>query len=420
MLHFRWLFLLLLFVAQCLLADSAAQVFDAYQDRVFQLRIIDKASNSKTSIGSGFVVNEQGWIVSNYHVIAQALHQPERYRIEIKPIVGELQSVQIIGLDVVQDLALLKPVRPVNVVSRFIPLARKAAEKGHLVYSIGNPHDLGMTLVEGTYNGLLAHSFYPRILFSGSLNSGMSGGPALNEQGELIGVNVATSGGQISFLVPVSAVNTLLQQGEVASDQLQALISRQLHANEQQMMGAILDADWPMLSLGEAQVAAEMNAYFRCWGGHEEEDEALYQLAYSRCYGDDSIYLSDTFRSGMVSYAFFWLSTEELNSWQFYKRYQSSFMDARAENQASSKDVSEFKCQNRFVMIGKGDKARESKVVFCTRNYKKYPGLLDLMLMAATVDKQTSGLISHVNVSGISTVSALAFSRKFLEHVTWK
>ena len=50
------------------------------------------------------------------------------------------------------------------------------------------------------------------ILFSGSLNPGMSGGPTLNEQGSVIGVNVATSGNEISFLVPAQYLAIILER----------------------------------------------------------------------------------------------------------------------------------------------------------------------------------------------------------------
>ncbi len=46
-------------------------------------------------------------------------------------------------------------------------------------------------MTEGTYNGLVQRSFYPRIFFGGALNPGMSGGPALDDAGQVVGVNVS-------------------------------------------------------------------------------------------------------------------------------------------------------------------------------------------------------------------------------------
>src|SRR5438046_9463079 len=79
---------------------------------------------------------------------------------------------------------------------------------------MGNPLDLGFTITEGIYNGLVEHSYNERIHFTGALNPGMSGGPAVTGEGNVIGVNVATRrGGQlVSFLVPARFAAALLQR----------------------------------------------------------------------------------------------------------------------------------------------------------------------------------------------------------------
>ena len=120
------------------------------------------------------------------------------------------------------DLALLKagrrrrhaafdalPFRP-----RSEPLAQ-----GERIYSLGNPLDVGFAVIEGTYNGLVERSFYPQIFFGGALSGGMSGGPALDQEGHVIGINVArrVDGEQVSFLVPASFATALLARGRDAA-----------------------------------------------------------------------------------------------------------------------------------------------------------------------------------------------------------
>ena len=80
------------------------------------------------------------------------------------------------------------------------------------MYSLGNPLDVGFAVIEGNYNGLVERSFYPQIFFAGSLSGGMSGGPALDQEGRVIGVNVArrVDGEQVSFLVPGPLASALL------------------------------------------------------------------------------------------------------------------------------------------------------------------------------------------------------------------
>ena len=92
-------------------------------------------------------------------------------------------------------------------------------EQGERIYSLGNPLDVGFAITEGNYNGLVQRSFYPRIFFGGALNPGMSGGPALDARGRVIGVNVAKrlDAEQVSFLVPAEFARALLDKARQAA-----------------------------------------------------------------------------------------------------------------------------------------------------------------------------------------------------------
>ena len=63
--------------------------------------------------------------------------------------------------------------------------------QGARTYSVGHALDVGLTITEGVANGLVEDSFTPRIHYSGALNAGMSGGPALDARGSVVGVNVS-------------------------------------------------------------------------------------------------------------------------------------------------------------------------------------------------------------------------------------
>ena len=84
--------------------------------------------------------------------------------------------------------------------------------KGDRVLALGHPRDLGLSIVEGTYNGQVEHVLTPRLHFTGPLNPGMSGGPAVTPAGALVGVNVATMGEELAFLVPAEFVTRLLDR----------------------------------------------------------------------------------------------------------------------------------------------------------------------------------------------------------------
>ena len=188
-------------------AVTAESLYRDLQDRIFQIQVIDQISNKKSSIGSGFLLNAEGLIATNYHVVSEFILAPEKYRIEYLDHLGQSGVLSIQYIDVIHDLALVKG----EVASQgYLELSERQLSKGAQIYAIGNPHDLGMSIIEGTYNGLLEKSQYQKILFSGSLNPGMSGGPALDEAGKVIGVNVSTAGNDLSFLVPAKYLQALV------------------------------------------------------------------------------------------------------------------------------------------------------------------------------------------------------------------
>src|SRR5690606_41179238 len=116
---FRWeiavvqlmILLLVLLVCQPLLAaeaDDANRLYQAHQDAIYQIRIIEKSSGNKASIGSGFQISADGRVASNYHVVADAVKKPEGYLIEYLAADGSKGFMQLLAVDVVHDLALLQ------------------------------------------------------------------------------------------------------------------------------------------------------------------------------------------------------------------------------------------------------------------------------------------------------------------------
>ena len=295
---------------------NAELLYSSLQDRIYQIRVIDLASDKKSSIGSGFQVTADGLIATNYHVLAEYIHAPEQYRIEYLDQQGEKGALKIKDIDVIHDLAIVSA----DMVNKtFIPLSKDNSSKGAAIFSLGNPHDLGMTIIEGTYNGLLEKSLYEKILFSGSLNPGMSGGPALNKQGEVIGVNVSTAGNDLSFLVPAAYLKQLVKSAMNAEEiNLTERIQQQLENNQQKNMQLIMSADWGSTNLGQAIVPAELVSYFKCWGKTDDKKDRMYKHTYSACSSPDSIYISSHFETGSTDFRYDWYDADKLNRFQFY------------------------------------------------------------------------------------------------------
>ena len=190
--------------------------------QLLQVRTLLKTQDSQSSVGSGFLVDEAGLLVTNYHVVSQYALQPGRHRLVYATVDGVQGALELLAFDVVHDLALLRAADPAPLAGRGAVALRPADEplpRGARIFSLGNPLDVGFAVAEGSYNGPVERSFLETLFFGGSLSAGMSGGPALDEQGRLIGVNVAArrDGEQVSFLVPAAPVRALLERGRDAA-----------------------------------------------------------------------------------------------------------------------------------------------------------------------------------------------------------
>ena len=404
-------------------SDSARTLFADNKAGILQVRIIDITSGSKSAIGSGFVVSDTGLIATNYHVVQMAASKPEQYRIEYLSATGEANSLTLVDVDVINDLALVQASGPLTPV---LPLAADEPPIGVPVYALGNPLDLGLTVVPGTYNGINQTSYHPRVHFTGSLNSGMSGGPTLNQAGQVVGINVSTAGNQVSFLVPVTALQHLIAEHQLrghAVDNIPQRIGQQLMLDQDKKFSQLLALDWPTIALGEATVVNELSPFFRCWGGSNSSSEKAQLLNADRtCRSEDNIYLNEKFNSGVIEHQFFWLETNKLNSLQFYAYYKRLFNDFAPGNKAREKDVGDYQCDTEFVAVDNvnAEPERKTKAVFCARAYKDYPQLYDVLFLQGSVDDSRAAFLSHFTLAGVSRENAKAYARKFMEVAQWR
>jgi S1-C subfamily serine protease len=167
-----------------------------------------------TATGSGFVVDKDGTIITNAHVVEGASKVTVSFEEG-----GEAIDADVKGVDDDADVAVLK-IDPSGRDLTVLPLGESSkVDVGDPVVAIGNPFGLQRTVTTGIVSGLQrqvdAPSGFPIsdvIQTDASINPGNSGGPLLNAQGEVIGINsqIATGGGQgsvgIGFAVPIDTV----------------------------------------------------------------------------------------------------------------------------------------------------------------------------------------------------------------------
>ena len=88
--------------------EQAEEIFAQLTPSLYQIKLIDKASGEKSSIGSAFQISSDGIIATNYHVISSYARHPEKYRIEYLDHQGKMAEVALVSVDVINDLALVK------------------------------------------------------------------------------------------------------------------------------------------------------------------------------------------------------------------------------------------------------------------------------------------------------------------------
>ncbi|MEM1199179.1 MAG: Do family serine endopeptidase [Pseudomonadota bacterium] len=177
--------------------------FKQFEDRFGGKQFKSPRRHSNSS-GSGFVISEDGFLVTNNHVVNNGA------TIKVKFANGDEHEAELIGSDPKTDLALLK-IKANGKKFPFVRFAKTPARVGDWVVAVGNPFGLGGTVTTGIISARgrdIGSGPYDDFLqIDAAINKGNSGGPAFNLKGEVEGVNTAIfspSGGSvgIGFAIP--------------------------------------------------------------------------------------------------------------------------------------------------------------------------------------------------------------------------
>ncbi|URL07475.1 Do family serine endopeptidase [Avibacterium sp. 21-595] len=210
----------------------------------------NNSPRSFKGLGSGVIINaEKGYVLTNNHVIDQA------DKITVKLQDGREFNAKLVGADELSDIALIQLEDPKNLTEIKMADSDKL-RVGDYTVAVGNPFGLGQTVTSGIVSALGRStgsekgSYENYIQTDAAVNQGNSGGPLLNLNGELIGINTAIispSGGNagIAFAIPSNMANSLVKQilefGEVRRGllgikgaELNAELAKALKINAQQ------------------------------------------------------------------------------------------------------------------------------------------------------------------------------------------
>lgn len=174
--------------------------------------------NPTEDAGSGFIIDQNGHILTNYHVIEDA------QRIQVTLFDGESYEAEPIGVDPINDMAVIRINAPPELLYPVKFGDSSRLKVGMKVYAIGNPFGLERTMTTGIVSSLnrtlpvtRARSIKSVIQIDAAINPGNSGGPLFNSHGMLIGMNtaIASKTGQnsgIGFAIPVNLIRRVVPE----------------------------------------------------------------------------------------------------------------------------------------------------------------------------------------------------------------
>ena len=202
---------------------ASPAVVNIYSQQYVDSSIDNKQHLQPTGLGSGIIIDNDGYILTNNHVVAKA----DQILVALQD--GRLFTATVIGSDVITDLAVL------HIKGKKLPIIPQNPDYhpqvGDVVLAIGNPYNLGQTITQGIISatgrsGMSSSGRQDFLQTDAAINEGNSGGALINSQGELVGINTSefyslnqnlSSG--ISFAVPYQlsqrVMKSLIKDGRI-------------------------------------------------------------------------------------------------------------------------------------------------------------------------------------------------------------
>lgn len=218
---------------------SLPDLFTKVEKSVVQVTEVDNSNELGSRLGSGFVYDNNGHVITNYHVVAPASNN-NNDELLVTFLDGSVYSADLVGSDQDADLAVIKVKNITSDKLTPLPLANSSALRiGESVVAIGNPFGLSGSMTEGIVSGLgrllpsnengenfagtISAFPIPNIIQTdAAINPGNSGGPLIDTQGRVIGINTAIFSNTgvysgVGFAIPSNTIskvaNSLIQTG---------------------------------------------------------------------------------------------------------------------------------------------------------------------------------------------------------------
>lgn len=400
------------------LSGEAKVRLDAARGAVVQIRSFFAGSQSNAFHGSGFAVDDGKRIVTNYHVVSRAVIYPGQYRLEYLASDGRTGALRVLAVDVRNDLAVVAAdeleLPPLKVRSE-IPA------QGERAWSIGYPLDLGLTITEGVANGLIENSIEQRIHYTGAINGGMSGGPALDRRGRVYGVNVSVVTGRqlVGFVVPAKHIPALLVRARqpldqsLSAQQLRQHVTAQVLAYEAEVWAAPPGASATQKVKGFV-LPTQLSRHLQCNTFNERSPHVRIRVETVNCRMPSRILLQSGLYVAGLTINHRILQSVGLHSLQFERQVnQLAKTPGRAGAPAQ---VSPFACRDALVSLDGFD----ARISTCVRQYRLFVGLYDFDVTVVGIDDTRQALVSRLALQGVAFETGRRTMERYLGALQWK
>jgi len=399
------------------LSGDARVRLDAARDAVVQIRGFFDKSVSSAFHGSGFAVDDGRRIVTNYHVVAQAVLYPRQYRLEFLASDGRKGPVHVLAIDVRNDLAV---VAAETLELQPLKLRSEIPAQGERAWSIGFPLNLGLAITEGVANGLVENSMEQRIHYTGAINGGMSGGPALDARGRVYGVNVSLVTGRqlVGFVVPAKHIPALLARASepldptLSAQQLRKRVTAQVLAYEAEVLEAPSGATRTQDVRGYT-LPMQISRHVECSTVDEPSPHMRVRVEAVSCWIPARISVQAGVNVAGFSMQHRILQSMGLHPLQF-ERQVNRLAEAPRRSGAPAY-VAPFACSDALVSLDGFD----ARISTCLRQYRLFAGLFDFDVTVVGVDDAKQALVSRLVLQGVGFESGKRIMERYLGALQW-
>jgi hypothetical protein len=262
--------------------------------------------------------------------------------------------------------------------------------------------------------------FDQRIHYTGAINGGMSGGPALDAGGGVYGVNVSVVTGRqlVGFVVPARHIEPLLKRAQAPLDKtLSAQQVRNMVAQQALVHEAIVLEPGPAQQATQAvfgfTLPSRMGMAFDCSTTGASEATQRLQMESISCFARAGVLLQLDLEVGRVEFQHRVLRAQGLTALQFSQRLND--IAEGYQRSGSARNVASFACRHALVALDGFD----ARVSTCARQYRLFTGLYDLAVTVTSINSTETAVVSQLDLRGVGFEPGMQFVRRFLGAMQW-